>query len=67
MCLRGVILDGNRRRGVLDVADYVTWRNALGTTYTQSDYHITFGAPTSTRRPRAKAVHRLFCPRYQNR
>ena len=26
--------------GVVDSADYIVWRNGLGTTYTQNDYDV---------------------------
>ena len=28
------------RDGTVDAADYVVWRNGLGTTYTQADYDV---------------------------
>ena len=28
------------QNGVVDMADYVIWRSAVGTTYTQSDYDV---------------------------
>jgi hypothetical protein len=28
------------QNGVVDVADYVVWRDGLGTTYTQHDYDV---------------------------
>ncbi len=28
------------QNGTVDAADYVVWRNGLGTTYTQDDYNI---------------------------
>jgi fibronectin-binding autotransporter adhesin len=37
--------------GVVDAADYVVWRNGLGTIYTQNDYNIWrahFGQPSSS-------------------
>ena len=37
--------------GTVDAADYVVWRNGLGTTYTQSDYDV--WRPTSGKRPAA--------------
>ena len=33
--------DGDyNNNGIVDAADYVVWRNGLGTTYTQSDYYV---------------------------
>ena len=28
------------QNGVVDAADYVVWRNGLGTTFTQNDYNV---------------------------
>jgi T5SS/PEP-CTERM-associated repeat protein len=37
----GAVLAGDYNEdGIVDAADYVVWRNGLGTTYTQSDYNV---------------------------
>ncbi len=35
-----VLLGDYNADGTVDAADYVVWRNGLGTTYTQSDYNV---------------------------
>ena len=44
-----VVLHGDyNHNGIVDAADYVVWRNGLGTTYTQADYDVWrthFGKP----------------------
>ncbi len=43
----GTLQGDFNRNGVVDAADYVVWRNGLGTTYTQPDYDVwraNFGA-----------------------
>ncbi len=37
--ISGIAGDFNRD-GIVDAADYVTWRKGLGTTYTQNDYNV---------------------------
>ena len=48
------------QNGVVDAADYVVWRNYLGTIYTQADYGIWRGplrANRSQRRPRSAQTY----------
>jgi uncharacterized protein YjbI with pentapeptide repeats len=38
--LTALLLGDYNRDGTVDAADYVVWRNGLGTTYTQADYDV---------------------------